>query len=166
MAKVCWSRLGISRVTGCWPADSPRGDLGEVVVPSESQDVVPAYLLTLHMVELILVIQAGEGLNFVVDFGEHDEEASGMLLVVRAAFCEVATNIFVHAGIIVIGCYELSNLDDHVIAKGFHIHVWKLTGQEIAKKVELGLMSVHGSRPFFFEKMEEIIDEGVVGVRA
>ena len=86
MAKVCWSRFGIPRVTGCWPADGPRGDLGEIVVPSESQNVVPAYLLTLHMFELILVVQARESLNFVVDLGEHNEEAPGVLLVVRAAF--------------------------------------------------------------------------------
>ena len=86
MAKVCWSSLGIPRVTGSRPADSPRGYLGEVVIPSEGQDVVPADLLALHVFELILVIQAGEGLNFVVDFGEHNEEASGVLLVVRAAF--------------------------------------------------------------------------------
>ena len=86
VTEVGWSSLGIPRVTGCWPADSPRGDLGEIVIPSEGQDVVPAYLLTLHMVELILVIQAREGLNFVVDLSEHNEEASGVLLVVRAAF--------------------------------------------------------------------------------
>ena len=47
---------------------------------------MPAYLLTLHMLELILVIQASEGLNFVVDLSEHNEEAPRVLLVVRAAF--------------------------------------------------------------------------------
>ena len=60
--------------------------MGEVIVPSEGQNVVPADLLALHMFELILVIQASEGLNFVVDLGEHNEEAPGVLLVVRAAF--------------------------------------------------------------------------------
>ena len=86
MAEVGWGSPRIPRVTSSRPADSPRGDLGEIVISSESQDVVPAYLLTLHMVELILVIQAGEGLNFVVDLSEHNEEAPGVLLVVRAAF--------------------------------------------------------------------------------
>ena len=86
VTKVGWSSLGIPRVTGCWPADSPRGDLGKVVIPSEGQNIVPADLLTLHMFELILVVQARESLNFVVDLGEHNEEAPGVLLVVRAAF--------------------------------------------------------------------------------
>ena len=69
--------------------------MGKAVVASKGQNVVPANFLALHMVELVLVIQAGERLNFVMDLGEHDEEASGMLLVIRAAFGEVATNIFV-----------------------------------------------------------------------
>ena len=86
VTKVGWSSLGIPRVTGSGPADSPRGYLGEVVIPSKSQNIVPADFLTLHMVELILVIQTGEGLNFVVDLSEHNEEAPGVLLVVRAAF--------------------------------------------------------------------------------
>ena len=137
-----------------------------MVIPSDGQNVVPADFLALHMVEFVLVIQAGEGLDFVVDLGEHDEEASGVLLVIRATFGKVATNIFVHTRILVIGCYELPDFNDHVIAKGFYIHVWKLTGQEITKKVELGLMSVHGSRPFLLEKVEETVDKGVVSVGA
>ena len=86
MAEVDWGSFRIPRVTSSGPADSSRGYLGEVVIPSKSQNIVPADFLTLHMVELILVIQAGERLNFVVDFSEHDEETTGVLLVIWAAF--------------------------------------------------------------------------------
>ena len=65
-----------------------------------------------------------------------------------------------------VGCYELPNLYDRVITEGFDIHVWKLTGQEITKKVELGLMSVHGSRTFLLKKMEEIVHKGVISIGA
>ena len=166
MAKVGWGSFGIPGIAGSGPADCPRGDLGEMVIPSKGQDVVPSDLLTLHMVELILVVQARESLNFIVDLGEHDEEAAGALLVVRAAFGEVATNIFVHARVVVIGCYKLSNLNYHAIAKGFHIHIRKLTGQEIAKKVELGLMSVQGPGTFLLEKLEEAVNKGVIVIGA
>ena len=100
----------------------------KVVIASEGQNIVPTDFLALHMVELVLVIQAGEGLNFVVDLGEHDEEASGVLLVVRAAFSEVATNIFVNTRVVVVGCYEFSNFNYDVIAEGLHIDVRELTG--------------------------------------
>ena len=110
MTKVRWGSFRVPWITSSGPANGPRGDLGEIVISSESQNVVPPDLLALHMVEFILVIQASEGLNFVMDLGEHDEEAPGVLLVVWAAFCEVATNIFVDTGIAVIGCHELSIL--------------------------------------------------------
>ena len=87
-------------------------------------------------------------------------------MVVWATFGKVTTNVFIDTGVMVIGCHKLLNLDNHVVAEGFHVHVWKLTGQEITKKVELGLMSVHGSRPFLFKKMEETVNKGVVSVRA
>ena len=37
MAQVGWSSLGVPRVTGGWPADSPRGHLGKVVISGESE---------------------------------------------------------------------------------------------------------------------------------
>ena len=134
VTKVGWSSLGIPRVTGCWPADSPRGDLGEVVIPSESQNVVPAYLLVLHMFELILVIQAGEGLNFVVDFLKHCEEASGTLVVVGQAFGKIATDVLIDAGVAVVGGHKLANLDDRAVAEGLCICIQELTGQEVCKE--------------------------------
>ena len=139
--------------------------MGEAVVPGESQNVVPSNFLALHVVELVLVVQAGERLNFVMDFGEHDEEASGVLLVIWATFGKVATNIFVDTGIVVVGGCKLSNLDDHTVTEGFDVCVWKLLGQEVAKEVKLGLMSIHGAGAFLLKKMEETVHKSVVVFR-
>ena len=47
--------------------------------------VLTLNFLAVHVVvELFLIVQTGEGLNFVVDLFEHHEEISGTFLVVWA----------------------------------------------------------------------------------
>ena len=48
-----------------------------------------------------------------------------------------------------------------MVAEGFNIHVWELTGQKVVKEVKLGLMSVHGAQAFLLKKTEETVHEGV-----
>ena len=64
-----------------------------------------------------------------------------------------------------VGCYELPNLYDRVITEGFDVHVGKLTGQEITKKVEFGLMSIHGPGMFLFKWVKEVVHKGVLVVQ-
>ena len=63
-----------------------------------------------------------------------------------------------------VGCCKLSNLDNHAVAEGLHIHVWELARQKSAKKVKLSLMGVHGLWTFLLKKMKEVVDKGVVVV--
>ena len=88
-----------------------------------------------------------------------------MLVVVRAAFGEIAADIFVDTGITVIGCHELLNLNHRKVTEGFHNRIGKLTGQEVAKKVELGLMSIHGLGMFLLKKVKEIVHKGFFVIR-
>ena len=93
---------------------------------------------------------------------DNAEHVFGLLLVAGAAFGEVTTNIFFNAGVAVIGCNKLANLDYREVTKGLHVHVGELTGQDIAKEVKLGLMSVHGPGTLLFKKVEETVDKGIV----
>ena len=165
ITKISWGSLGIMRIAGRGPSDGTRTNLRETTILFESENVVPANALLFHMVELLLVVQTGEGLNFVVDFLEHREEAPGTLVIVGRAFGEIAKDILIDAGVAVVGGCKLANLDHRAVAEGLCVDVWKLTGQEITKKVEFGLMSVHGAGAFLLKKMKETVHEGIVIIR-
>ena len=48
-----------------------------------------------HMVELFLVIQTGEGLNFAMDLFKHGEEASRTFLIVWTTFHKIAADVVI-----------------------------------------------------------------------
>ena len=79
VTKISWGGLRIARIASRVPSNGARGHLQEATVFLESENVIVANSFAFHVFKFFFVIQAGESLNFVVNFFKHREEATRML---------------------------------------------------------------------------------------